>query len=94
MCRAAVCPAARLHCIIPSIIYSDPAVHYFLTTFPYSLPCIVSMLLYMLSAVVVLLCLPETLTKRKLVSVAYIVNLIKCKFILHVVRIANQSIHH
>ena len=34
----------------------------------------------MLSAVVVLVCLPETLTKKKLVSVAYIVNHIKCKF--------------
>ena len=46
------------------ICYADPAVHYFLTTFPYSLPCIVSMLLYIMSAVVVFIWLPETLGKK------------------------------
>ena len=46
------------------ICYADPAIHYFLTTFPYSLPCIVSMLLYIMSAIVVFIWLPETLGKK------------------------------
>ena len=42
-----------------------PVLHSFLVRFPYSLPCLVSGLISIVSTVILLLCLPETLGMKK-----------------------------
>ena len=54
---------------IPILFYfhGDNAIRTFLTVFPYSLPCIVSGLLFAVSSVAVMIWLPRTFSKKRLV---------------------------
>ena len=64
--------------------HEDDAIRTFLTVFPYSLPCIVSGLLFAISSVAVMIWLPRKLSKERLVCHD---NLCRLMMIMHILNL-------